>query len=155
MSAGARTGGLRLLACAFALLAWAGVASAGFDKEQRFDTAKGRGLFRVVLAGTDLKVDSITARFAQEHMLGIPQEMAPIHDWYVRIQFFGIDGKEYGKAVVSKTDPGPDRSGKFHWAPKGGFQAEPGKVTVTLFGRKTKGGKVERLMWITGDIFQR
>jgi hypothetical protein len=153
MSAAARTGSLRLLACA--LVAWAGVALAGFDKEQRFDTAKGTGLFRVVLAGDDLKVDSITARFAQEQMLGIPREMAPIHNWYVRIQFFGIDGRAYGKPVVSKTTPGPDRLGKFHWAPPGGFRAEPGKVTVTLFGSKTKGGKVERLMWITGDIFQK
>jgi hypothetical protein len=155
MSAATRTGGLRLLACAFALLAWSGVALAGFDKMERFSTAKGKGLFQVVLAGEDLKVDSITARFAQEQILGIPQEMAPIHNWHMRIQFFGIDGKEYGKAVVSKTDPGPDRSGKFHWAAPKGFRPEPGKVTVTLFGSKTKGGKVERLMWITGDIYQR
>jgi hypothetical protein len=152
MSAVARSGGLRLLACA-AVLACAGIALAGFDKTQTFDSPKGRGDFRVVLVGTDLKVERITAAFREARRLGVTIGTPELRNWHVRIQFLGLDGNEY-KRVEQPVQRGPDKAGEFDWNPKA-FEARPGKVQVTLFGVKKEGGKPERLMWITGDIFQK
>jgi len=152
MNTMARFGGLRLLLCTSALLAWS-EGSAHADTKKKDDGIKAQngaeGNFIVRLTGYSTKVHAITAEFKPQFPINNNFE---ILNWQVKIEFFDKQGKPYGSPITQGINPGPNKSGRFEWIPQrvGGQPVREGQIHVSLFEKRK--GKMTRIGLVKWDI---